>query len=302
MLSGTFVALVTPFVGDRIDEEALLRLVDWHLSEGVDGFVPCGTTGETPSLSEAEWQRVAALVIERVAGRVPVIVGTGTNATSTTIERTRIARSLGATAAMIVTPYYNKPQQDGLLRHVVAVADAVDLPLVVYNVPGRTGVNLLPDTARRMVDHAPVIAIKESSGSLDQVSELVSAVGDRCAILSGDDSLTLPIIAVGGHGVVSVLANVLPGATARLVRTAMAGDLHTARALHRDLFPLARALFLETNPVPVKAALELIGICRADVRLPLAPLNPVNLERLRTALAACPYTNSRLSGRLGEAA
>lgn len=290
MLKGTFVALITPFHHDTIDEPALTRLVNWLISEGADGLVPCGTTGEAPSLSEAEWHRVCELVIERTAGRVPVIVGTGTNSTATTIARTRHARSLGATAAMVVTPYYNKPQQEGLLRHVVAIADAVDLPLVVYNVPGRTGVNLLPETVQRMVEQAPVVAVKESSGSLDQVSELVRAVGDRCAILSGDDSLTLPIIAVGGHGVVSVLANIAPRATATMVRAALASDFTSARQLHLELFPLARGLFMETNPVPVKAAAEMLGLCEGTVRLPLAPLSATNRERLRSLLTANPHT------------
>lgn len=302
MLEGTFVAVITPFVGEMLDEQALGRLVDWLITEGVDGLVPCGTTGETPSLTDDEWRRVAELVIERTAGRVPVIVGTGTNSTAVSIARTRIARELGATAAMVVTPYYNKPQQEGLLRHVVAIADAVDLPLVVYNVPGRTGVNLAPETARRMVEQAPIVAIKESSGSLDQVSELVLAVGDRCAILSGDDSLTLPILAVGGRGVVSVLANVAPAATAAMVRAALRGEIERARRLHHELFPLARALFMETNPVPVKAAAELLGLCRADVRLPLAPLTPANRERLRAVLASCPHTAERLARIVGEAA
>ncbi|MCX7622440.1 MAG: 4-hydroxy-tetrahydrodipicolinate synthase [Thermomicrobium sp.] len=302
MLRGTFVALITPFLGERIDEDALGRLVDWTIACGVDGLVPCGTTGETPSLTDDEWQRVATLVIERTAGRVPVVVGTGTNSTTVSIARTRIARELGATAAMVVTPYYNKPQQEGLLRHVIAIADAVDLPLVVYNVPGRTGVNLAPETARRMVEQAPVVAIKESSGSLDQTSELVAAVGDRCAVLSGDDSLTLPIIAVGGQGVVSVVANIAPAAMSALVRAALLGDLERARALHRELFPLARALFLETNPVPVKAAAEMLGLCSGTVRLPLAPLSEANRERLRATLAACPHTAELLERSIGEAA
>jgi len=302
MLAGTFVALITPFAEDRIDERALARLVDWLIAEGVDGLVPCGTTGETPSLTDDEWRRVAELVIERAAGRVPVIVGTGTNSTAVSIARTRIARELGADAAMIVTPYYNKPQQEGLLRHVTAIADAVDLPLVVYNVPGRTGVNLAPETARRLVEQAPVVAFKESSGSLDQVSELVLAIGDRCAVLSGDDSLTLPIIAVGGRGVISVVANVAPAAMAAMVRAALQGELERAQQLHRELFPLARALFWETNPVPVKAAAEMLGLCSGAVRLPLVALSEANRERLRTVLARCPHTAHLLARSLGEAA
>jgi 4-hydroxy-tetrahydrodipicolinate synthase len=292
---GSFVALVTPFVDGDLDLATLRRLVDWLIDEGSDGLVPCGTTGETPALSEREWRLVAETVVEQAAGRVPVIVGTGTNATSTSIERTRIARELGATAAMIVTPYYNRPQQDGIVRHVAAVGNAVDLPLVLYNVPTRTGVNLLPETVACLLDRAPIAAVKESSGSLDQVSELVRAVEGRAAVLSGDDSLTLPIMSVGGTGVISVLANIAPSATRELVHAALTGDFARARQLHHELFPVARALFLETNPVPVKAAAELLGLCRSEVRLPLAPLSPAALQRLRQALAACPHTASRSS-------
>mgnify|MGYP001026932891 CR=1 FL=1 len=295
MLCGSLVALVTPFSDGALDLAALRSLVEWQIAQGSQGLVPCGTTGETPALSEREWRLVAETVIDQAAGRVPVIVGAGTNATSTTIERTRIARELGATAAMIVTPYYNRPQQEGILRHVVAIADRVDLPLVLYNVPSRTGINLMPDTVVRLLELAPIAAVKESSGSLDQVSELVLATEGRAAVLSGDDSLTLPVMSVGGTGVVSVLANIAPSATRALVDAALIGDLARARRLHLQLFPLARALFLETNPVPVKTAAEFLGLCRSEVRLPLAPLSPTTRELLRQALASCAYTASRLT-------
>ena len=295
MLRGSFVALVTPFADGELDLGTLRYLVEWQICEGSDGLVPCGTTGETPTLSDREWRQVIETVIEQAAGRVPVIAGTGTNATSVSIERTRIARELGATAAMIVTPYYNRPQQDGILRHVVAIADVVDLPLVLYNVPSRTGVNLLPETVARLLDLAPIVAVKESSGSLDQASELVLALEGRAAVLSGDDSLTLPIISVGGAGVVSVLANIVPATTRDLVHAALAGDLARARRLHHELFPLVRALFLETNPVPVKAAAELLGLCRSEVRLPLAPMSSTSRQRLSQALAGSPHTATRLA-------
>jgi len=295
VLCGSLVALVTPFSDGALDLAALRSLVEWQIAQGSQGLVPCGTTGETPALSEREWRLVAETVIDQAAGRVPVIVGAGTNATSTTIERTRIARELGATAAMIVTPYYNRPQQEGILRHVVAIADRVDLPLVLYNVPSRTGINLMPDTVVRLLELAPIAAVKESSGSLDQVSELVLATEGRAAVLSGDDSLTLPVMSVGGTGVVSVLANIAPSATRALVDAALIGDLARARRLHLQLFPLARALFLETNPVPVKTAAEFLGLCRSEVRLPLAPLSPTTRELLRQALASCAYTASRLT-------
>lgn len=301
MLRGSFVALVTPFADGELDLGILRDLVEWQIREGTDGLVPCGSTGETPTLSEREWRLVIETVIEQAAGRVPVIAGTGTNATSVSIERTRIARELGATAAMIVAPYYNRPQQEGILRHVAAIADAVDLPLVLYNVPSRTGVNILPETIARLLDLAPIVAVKESSGSLDQISELVLALEGRAAVLSGDDSLTLPIISVGGVGVVSVLANIAPAATRELAYAALAGDLARARRLHQELFPLARTLFLETNPVPVKAAAELLGLCRAEVRLPLASLSPASRQRLHQALAGCPHTAARLAAPVTEA-
>ncbi len=301
MLRGSFVALVTPFANGELDLGTLRHLVEWQIREGSDGLVPCGTTAETPTLSQREWRQVLETVIEQAAGRVPVIAGTGTNATSVSIERTRIACELGATAAMIVAPYYNRPQQEGILRHVAAIADAVGLPLVLYNVPSRTGVNLLPDTVARLLDLAPIVAVKEASGSLDQASELVLALDGRAAVLSGDDSLTLPIISVGGAGVVSVLANIAPAATRDLVHAALAGDLARARQLHQELFPLARALFLETNPVPVKVAAELLGLCRSEVRLPLAPLSPANQQRLHQTLAACPHTAARLAAPATEA-
>jgi 4-hydroxy-tetrahydrodipicolinate synthase len=286
-LAGSFTALITPFSGDEIDVSALSTLVEFQIAEGTAGLVPCGTTGETPALTATEQDHVIATVVERAAGRVPVIAGTGTNSTRTTIQRTRRARELGADAALVVTPYYNKPTQDGLFAHFAAIAEVTDLPLVLYNVPGRTGVNLLPETVARLARIPSIIGIKEASGNLDQASQIVLETPDDFVVLSGDDSLTLPIMGVGGRGIISVVSNIVPGAVARLTGACLVGDFATGRRIHLDLFDLCRAMFVETNPVPVKTAAGLLGLCRPDVRLPLAPLSEASLRRVQTALAAC---------------
>jgi 4-hydroxy-tetrahydrodipicolinate synthase len=290
-LEGTFTALISPFLDGALDERALRSLVERQIAEGVSGLVPCGTTGETPTLTGVEYDRVVRITIEQTAGRVPVVVGTGGNDTRATIARTRAAQAAGADAALIVTPYYNKPTQHGLYAHFAAVADACDLPIVLYNVPGRTGVNLLPETVLRLAELAPVIAVKEASGNLDQASELAAGTaGFGFSILSGDDSLTLPIMSVGGRGVVSVVANILPGAVSRMTGAALAGDYETARGIHLDLFDLCRAMFVETNPVPVKTAAGLLGLCSPEVRLPLASLSPAAFERVAAAVRTCRFT------------
>ena len=285
-LSGCYTALVTPFRGGRVDEPALSALVERQIAGGVSGLVPCGTTGEAPALSAAEWERVVAIVIETAAGRVPVLAGTGGNNTAVVIARTRRARTLGADGALVVTPYYNRPTQEGLYRHFAAIAEAVDLPLVLYNVPGRTGVNLLPETTARLAELPGIAGIKEASGALDQASQIVHEAGAGFVVLSGDDSLTLPIMSIGGGGVVSVVANIAPEAVSALTRACLDGDLVRARALHLALFDLCRAMFVETNPVPVKTAAALLGYCAPDVRLPLAPLGAAARERVERALEA----------------
>lgn len=283
--SGCYTALITPFRNGELDIPALRTLVERQILGGVSGLVPCGTTGETPALSTREWETVVTTVIEATHGRVPVIAGTGSNGTATTIERTQRARELGADAALVVTPYYNKPTQEGLYQHFAAIANATDIPLVLYNVPGRTGVNMLPETVLRLTTVPGVAAIKEASGSLDQSSQILGEAPEGFAVLSGDDSLTLPIMGVGGVGVVSVVSNIVPEAVTELSAAALAGDYATARTIHHALFDLCRAMFCETNPVPVKAAAALLGICTPEVRLPLAPLSESAQRRVETALA-----------------
>ncbi|MFM9105111.1 MAG: 4-hydroxy-tetrahydrodipicolinate synthase [Chloroflexota bacterium] len=292
-ISGAMTALITPFRDGAVDLPALRRLVEFQIEHGISALIPCGTTGETPALTEREADLVIATVAETAAGRVPVIAGSGSNGTAVAIERTRRARELGADAALVVTPYYNKPTQDGLAAHFTAIADAVDLPIVLYNVPGRTGVNMAPETILRLALHPRIIAVKEASGSIDQSSQITADAPATFAVLSGDDSLTLPIMSVGGTGVVSVVSNILPGPVAALVAAAAAGDFAAARRIHLDLFDLCRAMFCETNPVPVKAAAAMLGLCRDEVRLPLAPLSEASRRRVELALDACSFVSAR---------
>lgn len=294
-LSGAFTALITPFRDGEIDTPALRALVERQIDGGISGLVPCGTTGEAPALSATEWDRVVSTVIETARGRVPVIAGTGSNSTASSIERTRRARELGADAALVVTPYYNRPTQEGLYQHFAAIADGSDLPLVLYNVPGRTGVNLLPETTLRLADVPGIVAIKEASGSLDQASQIVAEAPDGFAVLSGDDSLTLPIMGVGGTGIISVVSNIVPEAVSALTAACLSGDFASGRAIHLALFDLCRAMFVETNPVPVKAAAALLGYATPEVRLPLAPLSEAALRRVTSALEAWQATTADLA-------
>jgi 4-hydroxy-tetrahydrodipicolinate synthase len=291
-LHGCFTALITPFRNGQLDESALRALVDRQIAAGVAGLVPCGTTGEAPALTANEWEQVVAITVETAADRVPVLAGTGSNNTAATIERTRRARELGADGALVVTPYYNRPTQEGLHRHFSAVAAAADLPLVLYNVPGRTGVNLLPDTVVRLASVPGIIGIKEASGSIDQASQIVNEAREGFVVLSGDDSLTLPIMGVGGRGIISVVSNVAPEAVSALTAVCLAGDFVAGRTMHLALFELCRAMFVETNPVPVKAAAALLGLCTPDVRLPLAPLSEAGRLRVERALAAWQATTA----------
>jgi 4-hydroxy-tetrahydrodipicolinate synthase len=290
--SGCYTALITPFRNGELDLPALRTLVERQILGGVAGLVPCGTTGETPALTTREWETVVTTVIETTYRRVPVIAGTGSNGTATTIERTRRAQELGADAALVVTPYYNKPTQEGLYQHFAAIANATEIPLVLYNVPGRTSVNMLPETVLRLTAVPGVAAIKEASGSIDQSSQILGEAPEGFAVLSGDDSLTLPIMGVGGTGVVSVVSNIVPEAVSALTEAALAGDYATARTIHHALFDLCRAMFCETNPVPVKAAAALLGYCTPEVRLPLAPLSESAQRRVESALAAWEQINT----------
>ena len=280
MFSGSIVAIVTPFRKGRVDERALGDLIEFQLANGTDGIVPCGTTGESATLSHQEHERVVAFTIEAVKRRVPVIAGTGSNSTDEAIALTRHAKKVGADGALLITPYYNKPMQEGLFRHYKAVAEAVDLPLVLYNIPSRTSVNLLPSTVGRLAAIRNIVAIKEGSGSLQQVSEILQACGDRFTVLSGDDPLTLPMMAVGAKGVITVTANIAPADMAAMVDAFAAGQLDRARRLHDKMFPLFTALFYETNPIPVKAALAMMGKIDGELRLPLCPMASESREKL----------------------
>jgi 4-hydroxy-tetrahydrodipicolinate synthase len=284
MFTGSLVAIVTPFRDGRIDECALGDLIEFQLAHGTDGIVPCGTTGESATLSPEEHDRVVSFTAEAVKRRVPVIAGTGSNSTEEAIARTRHAKKAGADGALLITPYYNKPTQEGLFRHYQAVAQAVDIPVVLYNIPGRTGVNLAPATVARLNAISNIVAIKEGSGSLQQVSEIIHACGDRMTVLSGDDPLTLPMMAVGAKGVVTVTANIVPADMAALVDAFATGKLEEAKAFHYKLYPLFTALFYETNPIPVKEALAMMGKIRPEFRLPLWPMSSENRERLSRVL------------------
>ncbi len=281
MFKGSIVAIVTPFKRDgEIDEESLRQLVEFQIVNGTDGIVPCGTTGEASTLDYDEHDRVIEIVVHQANKRVPVIAGTGSNSTKEAIEITEHAKKVGADGALLVTPYYNKPSQEGLYRHYKTVAEAVALPQILYNVPGRTGLNMLPQTVARLAEIPNIVAIKEAAGSIQQVSELLSLCGDRIDVLSGDDFITFPLLACGGSGVISVTANIMPKEIADMIDAFEAGNIEEARRLHLHLMKIHSAMFIETNPVPVKTALGLMGKCTGEVRLPLAPMSEANTEKL----------------------
>ncbi len=285
MFQGTLVALVTPFTEGKVDTAAIERLVDWHVEQGTDGLVPVGTTGESPTVDVDEHKQVIETVVRAADGRVPVVAGTGGNATAEAIELTQFARDAGADGSLQVCPYYNKPTQEGLHAHFAAIAAACDLPMVLYNIPGRTGVSMTPETVARLADLDQVVGIKEATGSMDQASEILA----RCdlAVLSGDDSLTLPLMAIGAKGVISVVANLVPQDMKRLTDAMLAGDVTTAREVHGRLFPLCRAMFIETNPIPIKTAMQWAGLLESDERrLPLTDLAPASADALRQAMRA----------------
>jgi 4-hydroxy-tetrahydrodipicolinate synthase len=281
--AGVTVALVTPFRNGEIDVEELNRLVDWHVQQGTDCLSPVGTTGESPTLDHAEHERVIATVVERAAKRIKVVPGTGSNSTREALRLTRFAARAGADGALMVGPYYNKPTQEGYYRHFAAVAEAVDLPIILYNIPGRTGSNILPETIARLAELPNIVGIKESTGSLDQASQI--ATSTNLTILSGDDSLTLPLMSIGGRGVVSVVANIVPRDLKSLVGAFTAGKLQEAQEWHRRLFPLCRDLLsVATNPIPIKAALKLLGRSTGELRLPLCALDAAGEARIRQSL------------------
>jgi 4-hydroxy-tetrahydrodipicolinate synthase len=285
MFKGVITALVTPLRNDRVDEEALRRLVDEQIAAGIDGLVPVGTTGESPTLTSEEHIRVVEIVVAQTKKRVPVIAGTGANSTKEAIELTLAAKAVGADATLQVTPYYNKPTQDGLFRHFKTIAEAAGLPMVVYNVPSRTGCDLLPDTIARLCDVPLMVGVKEATGNLQRAAQIIARVGDRLSLLSGDDATAMPLYAVGGHGCISVVSNVAPADMAAMWDAAAAGNWQRARALHYKLFPLSEGLFIEANPIPVKAALAMMGKIADEIRPPLYPMAGANRDKVRKILA-----------------
>jgi len=284
MFSGSLVAIVTPFKHGKVDEQSYRDLIEFQIANGTHGIVPCGTTGESATLSPEEHERVVAFTVEVVNRRVPVIAGTGSNATDEAIAFTKHAKHAGADGALLITPYYNKPTQEGLYQHYAAVAKAVDLPLILYNIQGRTSINMSPETIARTAKIDTIVGIKEGSGSLGQVSEIMHLCGEDLMILSGDDPLTLPMMALGAKGVITVTANIVPKDMANMVNAALAGNFAEARTYHFKLAPLFTALFYETNPIPVKEALGMMNKLEPEFRLPLTPLASENRERLRQVM------------------
>lgn len=291
VLHGCYVAIVTPFTEKgEVNEEALRSHVEFLIEKGVAGVVPCGTTGESATLSWEEHNRVVDIVIEQARGRVQVIAGAGSNNTAESLAAARHACEIGADAILSITPYYNRPTQEGLYQHFAAIATQVEIPTVVYNVPSRTSINLLPETVERLCSFKNIVAVKEASGSIVQVSEIHRRCGERITILSGDDPLTLPILACGGKGVISVVANIAPEKMIALIKTFTAGETAKALALHEELLPLSQSMFIETNPIPVKTAMNLLGMNAGPLRLPLTSMSERNKQELASVLQRCGFS------------
>jgi len=282
MFKGSLVALVTPFKNGAVDYVKMKELVEFHVKNGTNGIVPCGTTGESATLSFDEHERIVSEVVAMAAGRIPVLAGTGSNNTSEALHLTKHAQKAGASGALLITPYYNKPTPEGLYRHYKSIAEAVDIPIVVYNVPSRTGISILPETVARLSQIKNIVGIKEASGSIDQTTQILQLC--NITVLSGDDSLTLPIMSVGGKGVISVAANVVPADTSALVRLCLEGNFAEARKLHYKLFPLCKGMFIETNPIPVKTAMKLLGRINGEMRLPLCEMTKEHEKQLADVL------------------
>ena len=285
MFKGSIVAIVTPFKNGNLDEKKFRELIDFQVKNGTSGIVPCGTTGESATLSFAEHDRVIEIAIEQVNKRIPVIAGTGSNSTEEAIMLTKHAARTGADASLQVAPYYNRPTQKGLYEHFKAVAQSVEIPIILYNIASRTGVNIEPETIAKLAkDCKNIVAVKEASGNLEQMSRVKSLCPEGFDLLSGDDGLTLPVMAIGGTGVISVVANIVPKDVAALVNEVEKGNFKKARAMHYKLLPLIKAMFLETNPIPVKTAMGLLGLCEPDLRLPLCEMSTENFDKLKKAL------------------
>ena len=284
MFEGSFVAIVTPFKNGKVDAKALKGLIEFHIKNGTNGIVPCGTTGESATLDHREHEEVIRIAVETCEGRLPVLAGTGSNSTHEAIELTLTAQQLGADGALLITPYYNKPTQEGLYQHFAAVAKETKLPIVLYNVPSRTSINMLPATVARLSQIENIIGIKEASGNLVQVSEIIKSCGPAFEVISGEDALTWPILALGGKGVISVTANLVPDKFAQLCSAALAGDMETARSVHYELMKLNDIMFIETNPIPVKTALAIMGRIDNEFRAPLCAPSENNLAALQSVL------------------
>lgn len=285
MFKGSIVAIVTPFRDGRVDEAKLRDLIEFQIKNGTAGIVPCGTTGESATLSFEEHERVIEITVEQAKKRVPVIAGTGSNSTEEAIMLTRHAAKMGIDGSLQVSPYYNRPTQNGLYAHFRAIAESVDVPIILYNIASRTGVNIEPETMARIAqDCRNIVGVKEASGNLEQMARIKALCGDKFALISGDDGLTLPVLSIGGIGVISVVANVAPKDVADLVAEFEKGNAGKARALHYKLLPLIKAMFVETNPIPVKTAMGLLKMCNPDLRLPMCPIGADNLEKLKKAL------------------
>lgn len=285
MFRGSMVAIVTPFNNGRLDEEKLKELVEFHLKNKTSAIVPCGTTGESATLSLAEHERVIELVVETAKNRIPVIAGTGSNNTSEAIRLTKHAKEAGADAALLITPYYNKPTQKGLYLHFKQIAESVDIPIILYNIAGRTAVNMLPETIAQLAhEFKNIVGVKEASGNLEQMARIKRLSPKKFLLISGDDTLTLPLLAIGGVGVISVVANIIPQDTARMIEEFEKGNIKKAQEIYFKMLPLVRSMFLETNPICVKTAMEILGMCEPGLRLPMCPMDKDNFSKLKSAL------------------
>ena len=286
MFEGSIVAMITPFdQNNKIDEQGIEELVEFHVKNGTDGIVPCGTTGESPTLSHEEHKKVIELTVKAVAGRVPVIAGTGSNSTEEAIDLTASAKELGADGVLLVMPYYNKPSQKGLYEHFKTIAEKVDIPGIIYNVPSRSGVNMLPSTLAELAELKNVVAVKEASGNLEQMAEVMYLCGKNITLLSGDDKILLPVLSIGGKGVISVVANIIPKEVSQMVKEFQKGNYQEAQDLFfKTIYPLSRAMFYETNPIPVKTAVRLMGLPAGNLRLPMIDMEDSHFQQLKEDL------------------
>lgn len=284
MFKGSIVALITPFKNGKVDEKKIGELCEFHIKNKTSGIVPCGTTGESPTLTHEEHKRIIEVVVEAVNGRIPVIAGTGSNCTAEALELTKHAKKAGADGVLVVTPYYNKPTQKGLILHFKEIAGKVDIPIILYNIPGRTGTLIEPETLEKLAKIKNIIGVKEATGNLDIATRTVALCGSEFCVLSGDDNLTLAIMAIGGKGVISVVANVLPEEVADMVDSFLSGNVKKAQEIHYKLLPIMKAAFIETNPIPIKTMMKLIGMDTGELRLPMCEMEEKNLAKLKEVM------------------